>query len=49
MLVNAVYWGLGMEGEIPGESTVDLVGEYAATPFGFGKHTRGVKPADHGL
>jgi type 1 glutamine amidotransferase len=49
MLVNAVYWGLGMERDIPAKSKVDLVGDYEPTPFGFGKHTRGVRPADHAM
>lgn len=47
MLVNAVYWCLGMEDQISGASSVDIVGEYAPTPFGFNKFTKGIKPADH--
>ena len=50
MLVNAAYWGLGMEDQIPKEgANVDLVGDYIYTPFGFGKHTEGIRPADHRL
>jgi hypothetical protein len=49
MLVNAAYWCVGMEQEIPVSANVDLVGAYEPTPFGFGKHTRGVKPDDHDL
>jgi type 1 glutamine amidotransferase len=48
MFVNAVYWALRMEDKIPAEGTkVDLVGEYHPTPFGFGKHVAGKKPADY--
>lgn len=48
MFVNAVYWALGLEDKIPKEGTkVDLVGEYDPTPFGFGKHVKGKKPADY--
>ena len=48
MLVNAVYWALGMEDEIPSDGTkVDLVGEYHPTPFGFGKQKRGMRPTDY--
>jgi type 1 glutamine amidotransferase len=48
MLVNAVYWALGMEEKFPAEGTkVDIVGEFSPTPFGFGKHKRGVKPEQH--
>lgn len=46
MLVNAAYWGLGMEEQIPERNNVDIVGEYRPTPFGFGKHTKGLKPDD---
>lgn len=35
MLVNAVYWSLGMEKKIPAKNAVDLVGEYKPTPFHF--------------
>ncbi len=50
MLVNAVYWVLGLEDSIPaGGASVDLVGSYEPTPFGFGKFTRGVKPVDHAI
>ncbi len=49
LLVNACYWGLGMEDRISAKSNVDLVGPYDPVPIGFGKHKRGVKPSDHGL
>ena len=48
MLVNAVYWALGMESAIPAEGTdVGLVGEFEPTPFGFDGFTPGVFPAQH--
>ncbi len=46
LLVNACYWGLGLEKSIPAKSNVDYVGPYEPTYFGFGKHKPGVKPAD---
>lgn len=49
LLVNACYWGLGMEEQIPPKSNVDYVGKYEPTFFGFNKFKRGVKPADHEL
>ncbi len=49
LLVNACYWALGLEDEIDPDSNVDVVGDYAPTPFGFGKFTKGVKPASHKL
>lgn len=49
LLVNAAYWCLGMEDRIPPRANVDIVGQYQPTGFGFGKHIRGVRPADHKL
>lgn len=46
LLVNACYWALAMEDEIPERSKVDLVGEYKPTPFGYLKHRKGVTPQD---
>jgi hypothetical protein len=46
LLVNACYWAVRMEDQIPAKSDVEIVGEYRPTPFGFGKFKRGVHPAD---
>jgi hypothetical protein len=46
LLVNAVYWTLGMESRIPAKANVDLVGEYKALPFKNNGFEKGVKPAD---
>lgn len=35
MLVNAVYWALGMERKIPANRDVRLVGDFNPSPFGF--------------
>src|SRR5205823_461327 len=34
LLVNAAYWAVGLEGQIPERSNVDVVGEYNPRPFG---------------
>ena len=47
LFVNACYWGMRMEDEIPPVSKATTVGNYEPTMFGFGKYTKGVKPADH--
>jgi type 1 glutamine amidotransferase len=47
LLVNAAYWAIGMEDKISPAANVALVGEYHPTPFGFGKHVKGKKPADY--
>ncbi len=49
LLINACFWGLGMEDKIPARANVDIVGEYNPTGIGFGKHKKGVKPSDHAL
>lgn len=46
MLVNAVYWGLEMEEEIPDQPEVGYIGEFDPTFYGFGDHVRGVFPED---
>jgi hypothetical protein len=46
LLVNAAYWAVGLEGKIPDQANVDLIGAYHPRPFGFGAFTPGVKPAD---
>jgi len=47
LLVNACYWGMGMEEKIPARSKVDLVGEYKPSNIGVGGHKKGLKPEDH--
>ena len=51
LLINASYWGMGMEDQIESRSNADLVGEYDPTPVAGerGAHKKGVKPADHKL
>lgn len=46
LLVNACYWCLGMQSQIKPNLTVDLVGDYQPTQFGFNKHTPDLKPTD---
>jgi hypothetical protein len=49
LLVNACYWGLGMEDKIPAKGKVDILGQYDPFPIGFGGFKKGLKPADHKL
>jgi hypothetical protein len=49
LLVNACYWGLGLQHRIPERGNVDYVGTYQPSFFGFGKFKKGVKPSDHAL
>jgi hypothetical protein len=45
LLVNATYWALGMENQIPERSTVDLVGEFRPTPYRSRGYVKDVKPS----
>jgi type 1 glutamine amidotransferase len=47
LLVNGVYWCVGLEDKILPRANVTLVGTYQPTRFGFGVFRRGVKPAEH--
>ncbi|HYG75841.1 MAG TPA: ThuA domain-containing protein [Planctomycetota bacterium] len=47
LVVNAVFWGLGME--VPSKADVQYVGEFKPTMYGFKSYKKGVKPADHAI
>ena len=47
LLVNACYWGLGLESKIPAASSVEYVGAYEPTNYGFGTYRHGMRPEDH--
>lgn len=44
LIVNGVYWGLGMEDKISPDSSVEYVGEYKPLVSGFNYAELGVKP-----
>lgn len=47
LVVNAVYWGLGMD--VPERADVAYVGEYQPSMYGFDGFKKGVRPADFEL
>ena len=47
LLVNAIYWGLEMDDQIDPESSVEPLGPYDPTPFGFGTHIKGRRVSDY--
>lgn len=49
LLVNACYWAVGMEQQIPEKSNVDIVGEYNPTMYGFKGFKKEQPPADYKL
>lgn len=44
LIVNGIYWGLGMEKEIKPDSSVEFVGEFKPLASGFDYENLGVKP-----
>jgi len=44
LIVNAVYWGMGMEDQITPDRSVDYVSEYKPLPSGFNYEKLGVVP-----
>jgi hypothetical protein len=49
LVVNACYWGVGLEKKIPSKADVNYVGDYQPLWFGFGKFKPGVRPEDLAL
>jgi hypothetical protein len=49
LLVNATYWTVGLEKEIPAKANVDLVGDYHPHSYLSETYTKGVKPSDLAL
>ncbi len=47
LVVNASYWAVGLEKQIPRKSNVDYVGDFKPTMYGFGTFKKGVKPAEY--
>ncbi len=45
LLINATYWTLEMEKQIPEHMNVDFVGDYKPTQYRAGGYVKGVKPA----
>jgi hypothetical protein len=46
LLVNATFWALGMDDQIPPKANVDIIGEYRPQPFGNNRFVKGVKPEE---
>ncbi len=49
LLVNACYWAVGMEDQIPERANVELVTEYNPTAFGFKNARKNIQPSDFEL
>ncbi len=47
LLINACYWAVSLENQIPAKSKVTLVGEFHPRPFRGGGFEKGRKPADY--
>jgi len=49
LLVNACFWGMGLEDKIPAAASVDFVTPYDPVGIGYCRYKKGLKPADHKL
>lgn len=49
MFVNAAYWCMGMEKQIPAMSNVEIVGTFEPLPFRTGGFKKGVRPSQLGI
>jgi hypothetical protein len=49
LLVNACYWAVGLEDQIPARSEVTLVGDYQPSNFKFNGFQPGVRPEAHAM
>ncbi len=49
LLINATYWGAGLESKIPARAEAALVGDYQPSKYGFGGYKKGVKVSEHSL
>lgn len=49
LVVNACYWGVGLEDRIRPDASVEIVGEYNPSNFKFNGYVKGVKPSTHRL
>ena len=49
LIVNATFWGLGLENKMPEKANVTIVGDYKPTKYSFNGFTKGKKPADFAL
>jgi hypothetical protein len=46
LIVNACYWAMGLDNQLPAKADVDLVGEYKPSPFKGNGFKKGVKPSE---
>ena len=47
MVVNGVYWSVGLEDQIRADSNIDFLGSYEPNTFGQRREAKGVKPVDY--
>ena len=45
LIINGIYWSLGLEDQIKPDSKIDFVGPYKPNTFRFGGYVKGIKPA----
>ncbi|GAA5496298.1 hypothetical protein Rhal01_02481 [Rubritalea halochordaticola] len=46
LVLNGIFWAVGLEDKIDAKANIDFVGPYKPTTFKMGGHVKNVKPAD---
>lgn len=47
MIINGIYWSMGLEDQIKADSSIGFVGPYEPNTFGQRLEAKGVKPSDY--
>jgi hypothetical protein len=47
LLVNATFWAVGLDEEITPDLSIEFVGTFSPTEYGFGGYQKGRKPSDY--
>lgn len=46
LIINGIFWSVGLEGEIKADNKIDFIGEYTPSKFGLKSWKKNVKPSD---
>ncbi|XZE51648.1 ThuA domain-containing protein [Planctomycetaceae bacterium SH139] len=49
LLVNATFWAVGLEEKITPDLSIEVVGTFNPTEYGFGGYQKGRKPSDYAI
>ena len=47
MIINGIYWSVGLENQIVANSDISLIGPYKPNTFANGREAKGIRPSDY--